>query len=236
MKDLTEMVSDYLRPVKALMIYRGKADEFYVESHDVDERGMAINAHPLSVAEGMELADALTSSAELKAEYLSGKGIFPENLLYANAEKNGFVLWWTPARKTNLFFHGDLGIKNGEAFVPPMVWKATRNNLSVWSIRENSRPSGETILCHAPFLNIYDDGSVCMGNVRIDIPSNCSTADFISLWERYFFNSTFSHAIGNVAWQGKELTMGWQSQIKSGKRFPNRLLKPTNRKLNDIIQ
>ena len=58
-----EKINDLYIPFKALMVYRAESDNsYYVESHDLDGKGMAINAHPLSVKESQSLAEALDLS------------------------------------------------------------------------------------------------------------------------------------------------------------------------------
>jgi PRTRC genetic system protein B len=232
MKDLTNLVNDHLRPVKALVFYGNKKDDSYVECYDMDDRGMAINAHPLSVGESQKLADALDSSTEVKASYLNAIDLFPENLLYINSERNGFIVWHTPAQTVNLFFKAELGLRDGRANIPALVWKATRHGLSVWALKSEGRPDAGTPLFCAPFLNVYDSGSVCMGSVRVDVPKNCSVSQFTQLWEHYFFDSSFSHTIA-----GSDKLIGvWRSLIGTEEPFPTSLLKKTNKKLIDILR
>jgi len=232
MKDLTNLINDHLRPVKALVFYENKKDDCYVECYDMDDRGMAINAHPLSLRESQKLADALDSSAEVKASYLNGIDLFPQNLLYINSERNGFIVWHTPARSVNLFFKAELGLKDGRANIPALIWKATRYGLLVWAVKTGGRPDGQSQLFCAPFLNVYDSGSVCMGNVRVDVPRNCSVSQFTQLWEHYFFDSSFSHTIA-----GSDKLIGvWRSLIGTDEPFPIGQLKKTNKKLIDILR
>lgn len=226
------LIDDQLKPVKALVFYEGKKDESYVESYDMDERGMAINAHPLSVRESQKLADSLDCSDEIKASYLNSIALFPDNLLYINPERNGFVVWHTTAKAVNLFFKSELGLTDGRANIPALIWKADRYSLSVWAVKAKGRPDGQIPLCCAPFLNVYASGSVCMGNVRIDVPKNCSVKQFIGLWEHYFFNSSFSHTI---AGSGKLIPL-WRSLIGKEKAFPSGQLKKTSKKLIDILR
>jgi PRTRC genetic system protein B len=232
MKDLTKLINDHMKPVKALVFYEGKKDESYVECYDMDDRGMAVNAHPLSVRESQKLADALDTSVEIKASYLNGIDLFPENLLYVNSERNGFVVWHTPAKAVNLFFKAELGLADGMANIPPLIWKASRQHLYVWAVKEQDRPDGQSTLFCAPFLNVYDSGSVCMGNVRVDVPKNCSVKQYTELWEHYFFNSSFSHTIAG----SDKLIDLWRSLLGTNEMFPSNRLRKTNNKLIDILR
>ncbi|RZM23866.1 MAG: PRTRC system protein B [Pedobacter sp.] len=232
MKDLTNLINDHLRAVKALVFYEGKKDDCYVECYDMNGEGMAINSHPLSVRESQKLADALDSSIEVKASYLNGIDLFPQELLYINSESNGFIVWYTPARSVNLFFKAELGLADGSANIPALVWKATRQGLWIWAVKEQGRPDGQSQLFCAPFLNVYDSGSVCMGSVRVDVPKNCSVSQFKQLWEHYFFDSSFSHTIA-----GSDKLIGvWGSLIGTDEPFPTSQLKKANKKLIDILR
>lgn len=236
MKDITAMISDFYEPRKAIVIYSKKSeDSFYVEGYDFDRLGRAINAHPFSVSESQELADALDCSEELRENYLSQNGIFPEKVLSVNQQRNGFALWYTPPKKTSIFFKAELGIADGTACIPALLWKADRDSLNVWAIKAVGRPLESTPIFHAPFMNVYDTGSVCLGNVDADIPKKCSISEFINLWESYFFNSSFSHTMVDQALKTGKLVELWKTLLRNGKKFPTAVLKPTNRTIKDIL-
>ena len=236
MNDLTEMIAECFKPFKALLFYKGKRDEYYIESYDMGATGNPINAHPLSPTESQALADALDNSEELKASYLKGNQLFPQNLLYLNSEKKGYALWHTEAQKVNLFFKADLGIADGLAEVPPMLWKADRQSLQVWALKSQERPSENTTLYHAPFFNIYESGSVCMGNLQKQIPNGCSLLGFITLWEKYFFASTFSHALVDGSVRGETLTETWKRQVGQQTPFPTEILVKSKTTLKQLIR
>ncbi|MBB2145729.1 PRTRC system protein B [Pedobacter sp. LMG 31464] len=220
MNDLTEIIADGYKPFKALLFYRGKKEEYYIESYDIGLSGRAINAHPLSVDESQQLADALDNSEELKATYLRGNGMFPQNLLYLNSEKDGFAVWHTPSKQVNLFFKADLGIADGMAQIPPMLWKAGKHSLQVFAMKTDDRPIESEQLFHAPFFNVYESGAVCMGNVKKQIPNGCSLIEFMSLWEKFYFNSTFSHTLNSGAVDGEKTVALWKRQMENQTAFP----------------
>ena len=126
-------------PYKALLIYNCvKGDDnknssgsspVYVESYDIAGNGKPINAHPLSIAESIALAELLQSSSEMQNTYLKCKGLLPQNLLFVNPDITGYAVWYTPPQQRELFFVKNLGIPCGTAYVPAMVWKASRDKL-----------------------------------------------------------------------------------------------------------
>ncbi|MBS1527514.1 MAG: PRTRC system protein B [Bacteroidetes bacterium] len=237
MMNASEDFNTQFKPVKALLIYQSdrKNDnnqyagsdnenrQVYVESFDIDKQCNPINAHPLSMAEMVSLSLLFQSTQELRSNYLKSKGVLPNKVLYLNAQTNGFAVWYTPPQEVSLYFVPGLKIKNGKAKIPGMVWKATKESLNVYAIKGKVKPGDKTPLFHAPFFNLYDTGNVCMGTVNIQIDRLTSLEDFMTKWENYFFNSYFSHTIGNHH-RSEDLVALWQSLVDSGRDFPQEQL------------
>ena len=123
--------------------------------------------------------------------------ILPERVLVRTPE---VIVWWAPASKRTMFFSdrgGDNSLRNLNAKSyphPALVFKASGTHLWVRALAENKRPIAQTRVHVAPYWNCYDDGSVCTGSMKI--PREKSV-DSISSWERSFFQSEFTHAIGS---------------------------------------
>jgi PRTRC genetic system protein B len=89
---------------------------------------------------------------------------------------------------------GDMAGMNGAIFPQPaLVWMAMDHSLLVRALKENRRPAADTKLCVAPYWNVYDTGSVCLGSMRAP---DASTVASILQWEQSFYESEFTH--GNV--------------------------------------
>jgi PRTRC genetic system protein B len=89
---------------------------------------------------------------------------------------------------------GDMAGMNGAIFPQPaLVWLAMDHSLSIRALKENRRPAADTKLCVAPYWNVYDTGSVCLGSMRAP---DGSTVASIPQWEQSFYESEFTH--GNV--------------------------------------
>lgn len=222
MKDITQTFGTLYNPVKAFVVYQKDTAEksIYVEAYDMDKNGCPINAHPLSLKESTQLASALDTSDELTRKFLTPSGLLPKNVLHLNPAHNGSAIWYTPAQKVSLFFVEGLGILNGEAFVPPLLWKASKNTLYIYAMDTDSQIKEQTALYHAPFFNLYTDGRVCMGTVKVDIKADCHLEDFMQSWEQYFFNSYFSHLIGNTSPVKGNIIQLWQKLVITTKPFP----------------
>ncbi|WP_412468794.1 PRTRC system protein B [Pedobacter sp. KLB.chiD] len=230
MNDITQHFGKLHYPSSALVFYQSK-DEInntYVEHFDFDHNGRPKNAHPLTESEGRQLAKALVTAKERENGFLNCKAIIPEKVLRIDADKKGCLLWFTKGERRQLYFSPGLEIQNGTANVPAMLWLATKKELSVFALATNHRPTENTTLLHAPFFNVYENGSVCMGSVDVDIKSSTSTEEFMQLWENYFFNSYFSHLFdGHNPVKGDAVQL-WKGLIDTDVKFPKEQLKKTS--------
>ncbi|SHM90483.1 PRTRC system protein B [Flavobacterium chilense] len=237
LNDITENFGILYYPKSALVFYetKGTNTDMYVEHFDMDRNGNPINAHPLTVKEANVLAKSLQTDEEKNKTFLKPKGILPTNILHINPSEKGTVLWYTKAQQRQLYFVNGLGISNGKAKVPPMVWFANKNSLSVFALASDRRPIGKTPLHYAPFFNVYENGNVCMGTVNIDIQNSASVEEFIQAWESYFFNSYFSHLLGNYNPIKGNCVSLWKDLIGIDKAFPKEVLKPNNKTLKNLL-
>ncbi|MFD2871953.1 PRTRC system protein B [Mucilaginibacter ximonensis] len=249
MKNITEQFNSEFQPFKALLLYRhdkaeqrttyqhsDKQTHIYVESYDIGQTGQPINAHPLSVKEMATLSEMLQTAQELKGGYLKSRSLLPANILYVNQQSNGYAVWYTPPQEVRLFFVDSLKIPSGKFKIPAMVWKANAERLSVYAFKGKNKPTDKTPLCHAPYLNIYHSGQVCMGTVNIAIGKTECLEDFMHLWERYFFNSYFSHSISGNNSTKSNTTELWRSHAGTDADFPQDELIKIGYNLKNIIE
>ena len=218
------------KPLKALVIYQSISDsDAYIESFDINpDNGEMLNAHPLNLKECAQIGQIVSEMPQMKYNFLYCNGILPENLLNVSTQLgNPHAIWYTPARKTEMNFSKSLNIPNGTAFVPPMLWKADKENLWVFALESDARPSYKTQLFHAPYFNIYNEGRVCMGTVNVNITEDIGLIDFMAKWEQYFFNSDFSHTIAQTSPISENIVSFWQRHIGSDKKFNTNILTKT---------
>ena len=189
--DITRSFGELFFPKSALIVYQNNthSPEMYIESFDTDENGNLVNAHPLTVREARALGKALNVGKETGKAFLKPDGIIPTHVLHIDPNEDGNAVWFTKAQIRPMFFIESLGIPNGKAHVPPMVWKANRNGLSVYALASDKRPTESTALFYAPFFNVYEDNRVCMGTVDVKIKKTASLEEFMYEWENCFFNS-----------------------------------------------
>jgi len=247
MTNVSDNFNEAYIPYKALLIYncvkgddspnqRAENSPVYVESYDIAGNGNPINAHPLSLKESIALAELLQSSSEMQNTYLKSKGLLPQNLLFVNPDITGYAVWYTPPQQKELFFVKNLGIQSGKANIPAMIWKAGRDGVSVFAIKGKGKPTSKTVLYHAPYFNIYQNGNVCMGSVNINIDKNTCLEDFMAQWERYFFGSYFSHTIDGGSTTKQNIVQLWQEQTVTDRKFPEDVLAQNGMTLQQLIR
>ena len=239
MKNITQDFGTLYHPTTALVFYQNdeRNKDTYVEYFDMDKNGNPINAHPLTEREAKELLKALTinTQKEKNQDFLKPKGILPTHILHINPSENGSVLWFTKSMKRQLFFTENLGISNGTAEIPAMLWLANKRSLKIFALSSNRRPTEKTHLFYAPFFNVYEDGNVCMGTVDVHIQNSTSLEEFTKKWENYFFNSYFSHLMNEHNPINGNCVSIWKSLINTQKQFPKEALKQANRTLKNLL-
>lgn len=236
--DITQDFDKLYYPKCAMVLYesQGLDPDVYVEHFDMDVNGNPINAHPLTVREANNLAKALLVEQEKESAFLKPKSVLPSNVLSLDpSTEKGTVIWHTKAGVKELFFVESLGIPNGKAHVPPMLWKASKSSLTVFALKSNRRPTLKTQLYHCPFFNIYADGKVCLGTIKIDIKNSTSVEDFIKAWEHYFFHSYFSHALVSGGQTKENSVTLWKRLIEQGTVFPIDVLLPHKLTFKNIL-
>ncbi len=236
--DITQDFEGLYYPKCALVVYEaeGRQNDIYVEHFDMDSNGNLINARPLTMKEAEILSKALQIGQEKENRFLKPKTILPANILSLDpSTEKGTVIWHTKAQSKQLFFVESLGIPNGKAYVPPLLWKASKQKLSLFALKSDRRPSERTKLFHAPFFNVYNNGSVCMGTVHIDIKKSVTVEEFTQAWEQYFFNSYFSHLLGSGSHIKGNCVSLWKTLIKQETTFPVDVLMPNHLTLKNIL-
>jgi PRTRC genetic system protein B len=236
--DLTENFGTLYHPKSTLVFYQTLTTnpDCYVESFDMDKHGNLINAHPLTVREANALAKSLKIEADKKKPFLKSDGIIGSHILQIDPTHDGIVVWYSKAQLRNLLFIENLGIPNGKANIPSLLWVANRNRISVYALKTGKRPTETSLLYHAPFFNVNSDGVVCMGTVDVSIKKTASLEEFTTAWENYFFNSYFSHLMLTHNPINGNLVSLFKKLINTDKTFPKEKLVKTNRTLKNILR
>ena len=214
---------------EALLIYR-EGRRSFITRHDVlaQKQGSPI----LGVAQPLTTALSktwLSRWAAASAEVLS------ENIL---AKSDRMIAWWTPRRRRQMFYEiseGKMRMLNGMLFPQPaLVWKVIHGTLNIRALAENKRPDAGTRLAVAPFWNLSDDGSVCVGSMRC--PESTSVAS-IEQWEKGFYESAFTHAnVGRLTRHEGGRDALWVELAGTRRMFPEDSLIQLPQTLAEFIQ
>jgi len=195
----------------------------YVEVHAVahGEQGPELlEGRPLGFAEADSLAKSISAMAS------SGRcGLLPERVL--SLKGNGDLAWWCPAGKRPLVTVETLGVPQGEAHHPALLFCLTQgSNLSVYALDvADKRPDEGSKLYIAPYWNVYSNGSICMGTANVS--GGGTVAKRIKAAEAVFFGSAFSHHIGAgnlVNTKDGGLEKLWKGLVGTDKPFPTKVL------------
>lgn len=165
---------------------------------------------------------------------LSFKGIIPRNVIsFKNNAIEKKIIWSVKSVKKYLLFQDDLSIDNGYYNLPKLIFELNKNTLSVFSVK-NGILNENTKLYHAPFLNVYKLGNVCMGSASLDISSFSYVEDVILYAENHFFNSVFTHTNHNKIIKGN--LVEYLNKIKDTDTiFDENLLLENGKTLIDLI-
>ncbi|MGF7082962.1 hypothetical protein [Mucilaginibacter sp. UYCu711] len=213
--NLIEEINHCYTPVGAMVVYKKEAasysnNEFYIEHHKIDGDGNMLSGAPLTEDAVKELGDYFFQQ---KTENEKITGIVPESLLHFKMRTNTLpdMVWYRPAQMMEMFFVDTLNIPNGSANVPALIFKVENGSLSVFAIKEDSRPNELTPLFLPPFHNCSKTGSVCLGSARVKHPTIKAWATLINLWEELFWKSKFSH-LGDET-TSTNINLFWKSQV-----------------------
>lgn len=239
---LKEIESDLqpYSPETALIIYRQKGQQkYYIEKH-----GIVLEKGNLKWSAGLplnpeDIAGITEACSTQKIKKLQTGGMLPSNLIYF--EQTGSIIqmcWYLTPHKRELLFTKGSG-KNAKysltVNLPRLLFCINDGELSVFALKGKQRPSEATKLFIAPFMNINEDGLVCLGNFR---RSNSieSITDEMNFWETAFFKSRFNH------WQvDKPLKISADNYFKklhnTSTAFSEDLLMPskTYKNLEDLL-
>lgn len=234
--DLSLMIAIYERKGDTRADYDGRIDRYYLESHEVYT---GENGAP-SLREGRPLQKATFDEFR---EYFTNRRLVDakERIMYGNPSvylhidmrfENQQFVWYCPPAKRKLLFAKDTKITDGSMWCPALIFYARKaDDLRVWAVKDTVITE-KTKLFNAPFLNVYKNGDICLGDAsRTKLKTTKSLEEYRSEWENIFFVSKFSHGVAthpNVI-ASKNIHALTNGLIKSGKKFPHSELVPNDK-------
>lgn len=215
-----------LKPIKSIVLY-ANTDEKYAEIHDINEDGNFLAGRPLTRNELRVFA----SMAENQKENKSDRFMFYRNVIaFESNDIETKLAWIYPAQKIKLFFSDKVkGLETGDYYVPNLIFVSNGKKVGVYAIKKKDlfNMDPKTQLYKAPFMNIYDHGSVCMGTAKIGKFKDNN--ELMKNVENAFFTSKFTHTNYSKIVKGS-LINAYKNQKK---KFQESLLLP-DKKLEDV--
>lgn len=213
MNATTYALCNEFKPELLVTIYRN-GGQYYLESHDITEKGEVMAGKPLQQTVIQEMVDVFFDEKKNKSEIT---GFMHGNLLSYQSLPGGQykLVWFRPAEKRIIHHVAALKLPSGKTWVPAMVYSVERDRLSVYALSADERPLPVTRLYYAPFFNVSDSGEVCLGNAKVSKPKEKTFNSVIKYWEDLFWLSVFSHVNGEQKVKSKDLKEVWHKMLKS---------------------
>ena len=226
MGQINDLFTQRLTPKMAIIVYNSNDNHYYLEEREIREGRMCAGI-PLTEKKIADIIDTLAKYDGVELVH----GRIPECLLYADSRAgHEKYVWYRKPEKHRLYFSKNLGIEDGEMWVPGLVWVLKNGKLSMYAYK--GRKPGK-LYC-APFFNVYPD-YVCLGSAKAEAPKEMTYEAIIAYYEELFWNSAFSHLGGGNPVKGN-LSMITKNCIKTGCRFPEEELVPVKVKLEDLLK
>jgi len=164
--------------------------------------------------------------------------ILPDNVI---AQGDDSLVWYVPAKVRTMLFKHEKKVTKTAVPYPTLIFKVTDRCLSIASSRYKRKPKADDIVYHAPLMNIYSDGRVCVGTAHCPQDSDLES---MAKWESVIFDTIFTHTNHDRCLLNKPQTSTSTRQIhafwkglKGDKQFPtDRLHRLSNLTLKEWIE
>jgi PRTRC genetic system protein B len=228
--------NEEFRPDTVIMVYKSDHN-YYLEQHAIREDGTLTSGQPLRKATVARIADNFTTKKirSLEKKKMILKGYVPHNVIYMDQNFNLCkIMWWKPESKERLSFTEQSKIPSGLASVPNMVF-VWDNSLSVYAVKDVP-VTLDTRLYHAPFPNVYKNGSVCMGSAETK-GEMVTYQDAMNIQEARFFHSKFTAEGLDRKLATISIVELWKENIKKKQTFNYNYLIPHDKgTIRDLIE
>lgn len=220
----------------AILLYINNHKVDYVSIHDIGFIGNDENRPYIGVGRPASQEALSGLVKDLMPNLAKSKTVIPSNILSYDFDH---IAWYTKPGKKRLWFKCPNvgGEVSAEIDLPGLVFFASNSDWYVFAHQLNDRPDDDTPLYVSPFLNVWKDGKICTGNIKVpQIDGYHSTEAF----EDAFFRSYFTHA--NIHEKGQLVNypggpyVMWEKLI-TGKlnKFPKRALVPFKMTVGEFL-
>lgn len=186
----------------AVLVYKANHGDHYATLHPVTHA-----AGRATIGAGQPLTESALRSTlrDLGAPKGIG-GWLPADVLYMD---DTTIVWTRRPAPRAVFFtpHSGVGVASATIYHPRLVFAVSRAGWYVAAVPKvvrtesaterrvalvgDGRPHLDCPLAHAPYFNVYESGSICVGNATL--PERMA-ADTLQGYEDAFFDSKFTHS------------------------------------------
>lgn len=191
-----DVTNNVFKPILNLVVFQNNDpaygnSKYYIEKRKIINRKLGA-ASPLDLETVKSLAVEFSKEMQSKI-YLDG--MIPSNVIYISQRPTREGLIWTyTEKKGTLLFTSDTKIPNGEYSLPNLIFRINyKGHLYVYAYKDEEI-TDTMKLFRAPFWNTSGDGSICMGNVSINLNQPITARSLMRKAENRFFGSTFTHS------------------------------------------
>jgi PRTRC genetic system protein B len=126
--------------------------------------------------------------AGLEPAKVQKPAFLPSSVLSSGPE---WLVWWVPPQYRAVWFDcKELGKRGASVPNPGLVFAVSPVGWQVFAVKGKGRPCEDTALFQAPYFNVWNKGTICVGSA--EIPKG-STSRNTKAWEEAFFSSFFTH-------------------------------------------
>jgi len=214
-------------PTECWAIYQVDAN-YHIERAKVDSKGRIMDYRPLGPAAARRIGRALLN--DKKDKQFSFKGCMDE-VMFINLQGNSMTaIWHRPRQQWKFHYAQGMHIKDGERWMPGLVFRVTNGNIYIWAYRHSEWFGMHTTLYHAPIHNMYSDGRLC-----ISLESKWLDTDTWETWRNRMETQVFGTKKSEIhldEYKTKEQDlMKLHRMLPDMKEFPEDWLIKTEKKL-----
>lgn len=222
------------KPTEIVVVYENKdAHSNYLEIHSVKE-GKIYEGRPLKKKTLEELLRACSDKSEIRLPF---RGRMQSNILYYNCDSNNPTLVWYEPMKVRRILFGK-SMTAGDYIVPPAVFAFRGFHLHVYAVKALNEKdiTDKEVLYNYPLPNIYDGGSVCMGDINMETENYECVEDLLEGCSEKFWNSKFTEFHADHPLKEENVYEFWKKRLNNKEDFPLEVLMKTDSKLKDLYK
>lgn len=223
------------RPECALIVYSSN-NEYYIEENELllnkeTQQYVFGAAKPLSMKKAKTIFSGIS---EKSTNSFKSSGIMPTNVISVDFSSDSYKLYWVVESHENTMKIDFNKFKlDSVVTYPKLLFKLSKNSgLNVYALK-NEEITNDTMVYMSPFPNVSSNGSVCMGNVKIN-RNKSEISEIMKDVQQKFFGSVFTHLNNNKV-ATVDVYSYWKKASKNRFPFKEEILIESGKTIKEII-